>query len=71
MTYYLIAGERSGDLHGANLIRAIHTHDPQASFRAYGGDQMEAAWGYAGVPLPHYGFHGFSGGRKKPENDPA
>ncbi|QJD77414.1 lipid-A-disaccharide synthase [Spirosoma rhododendri] len=43
MTYYLIAGERSGDLHGANLIRSIRQHDPQAAFRAYGGEQMEAA----------------------------
>ncbi|MFD2570601.1 lipid-A-disaccharide synthase [Spirosoma soli] len=43
MTYYLIAGERSGDLHGANLIRAIRQHDPAAHCRAYGGEQMEAA----------------------------
>ncbi len=43
MTYYLIAGERSGDLHGANLIRAIRQHDPDAMLRAYGGEQMEAA----------------------------
>ncbi len=42
MTYYLIAGERSGDLHGANLIRAIRQFDPQAQCRAYGGEQMEA-----------------------------
>ncbi|GAB3554256.1 lipid-A-disaccharide synthase [Spirosoma fluminis] len=43
MTYYLIAGERSGDLHGGNLIRAIRKQDPSASCRAYGGEQMEAA----------------------------
>ncbi|MBD2754987.1 lipid-A-disaccharide synthase [Spirosoma validum] len=43
MTYYLIAGERSGDLHGANLIRAIQHHDANARCRAYGGEQMEAA----------------------------
>jgi lipid-A-disaccharide synthase len=43
MTYYLIAGERSGDLHGANLIRAIRQHDADAHCRAYGGEQMEAA----------------------------
>ncbi|GAB3563364.1 lipid-A-disaccharide synthase [Spirosoma luteolum] len=43
MTYYLIAGERSGDLHGANLIRSIRQHDPLAQCRAYGGEQMEAA----------------------------
>lgn len=43
MTYYLIAGERSGDLHGANLIRAIRRHDPNAQCRGYGGEQMEEA----------------------------
>ena len=43
MTYYLIAGERSGDLHGANLIRAIRQYDAGAKCRAYGGEQMEAA----------------------------
>ncbi len=43
MTYYLIAGERSGDLHGANLIRGIRAHDADAHCRAYGGEQMEAA----------------------------
>lgn len=43
MTYYLIAGERSGDLHGANLIRAIRAHDDAAQLRAWGGEQMQAA----------------------------
>ena len=43
MTYYLIAGERSGDLHGANLINAIRKHDPDAHCRAWGGEQMAAA----------------------------
>lgn len=43
MIYYLIAGERSGDLHGANLVRAIRQHDPDARCRGYGGEQMEAA----------------------------
>ncbi|RYF59322.1 MAG: lipid-A-disaccharide synthase, partial [Cytophagaceae bacterium] len=43
MTYYIIAGERSGDLHGANLIRAIREHDTDAQVRAWGGEQMEAA----------------------------
>lgn len=42
MTYYLIAGERSGDLHGANLIKGIKESDPEASFRGWGGDGMVA-----------------------------
>lgn len=40
---YMIAGERSGDLHGANLIRAIRQDSNGAVIRAYGGEQMEAA----------------------------
>lgn len=42
MKYYLIAGERSGDLHAANLIHFIKKLDPHASFRGMGGDYMEA-----------------------------
>jgi lipid-A-disaccharide synthase len=42
MKYYLIAGEASGDLHGANLMRAILQKDPQAHFRFWGGDRMAA-----------------------------
>ena len=40
MKYYLISGEASGDLHGSYLIRALKTLDPEAQFRAWGGDLM-------------------------------
>lgn len=43
MKYYLIAGEASGDLHGSNLIRALHRQDPHAEIRCWGGDRMQAA----------------------------
>ena len=43
MKYYLISGEASGDLHGSNLINAIHAQDAQAYIRCWGGDKMEAA----------------------------
>lgn len=43
MKYYLIAGEASGDLHGSNLIKAIRQHDPEATFRCWGGDLMQQA----------------------------
>lgn len=43
MKYYLIAGEASGDLHGSNLIKALHQKDPQAHIRCWGGDKMQAA----------------------------
>ena len=43
MKYYIIVGEASGDLHGANLIKAIKKEDPNAEIRCWGGDLMEAA----------------------------
>jgi lipid-A-disaccharide synthase len=38
MRYYLLAGEFSGDMHAAGLIRAIKELDPKAEFRGMGGD---------------------------------
>jgi lipid-A-disaccharide synthase len=43
MKYFLIAGERSGDQHGANLIKALRREDPDAEFRALGGEAMQEA----------------------------
>lgn len=43
MKYFVIAGEASGDLHAANLIRALREHDGEAEFYAYGGELMEKA----------------------------
>ncbi|WP_139920303.1 lipid-A-disaccharide synthase [Hymenobacter sp. DG01] len=45
MKYYLIAGERSGDFHAANLMRELRQQDPQAEFRCWGGDMMQEAGG--------------------------
>lgn len=43
MKYYLIAGERSGDLHASNLIKSLKNLDSKAEFRFLGGEQMQAA----------------------------
>jgi lipid-A-disaccharide synthase len=43
MRYYIIAGERSGDLHGSNLVKAIRKHDPDAIFRGLGGEYLQRA----------------------------
>ncbi|MBW6478040.1 MAG: lipid-A-disaccharide synthase [Bacteroidales bacterium] len=40
MKYYIIAGEASGDLHASNLMKALKLRDPEAEFRAWGGDLM-------------------------------
>ncbi|MGN0233089.1 MAG: lipid-A-disaccharide synthase [Bacteroidaceae bacterium] len=42
MRYYLIAGEASGDLHASHLMSALRQQDPQAEFRAVGGELMQA-----------------------------
>jgi lipid-A-disaccharide synthase len=43
MRYYVIAGEASGDLHGANLIKSLKAEDDSAVIRGWGGDLMAAA----------------------------
>lgn len=58
MKYYLVAGEASGDLHGANLMRALKEKDPQACFRFFGGDLMLAQGGQL---IKHYNDMAFMG----------
>lgn len=43
MKYVIIAGEASGDLHAADLIKSIKQYDPEADFRFFGGDLMAKA----------------------------
>ena len=43
MKYYIIAGERSGDLHAANLIKEFKKKDAEAIFRGFGGDALKKA----------------------------
>lgn len=58
MRYYIVAGERSGDLHGSNLVKALKKNDSQAQFRGFGGEYMQQA----GVDLAvHYGDMAFMG----------
>lgn len=52
MKYYIIAGEASGDMHGANLIKSLKDNDPQCEVRFWGGDKMSAAAGTE--PVMHY-----------------
>jgi lipid-A-disaccharide synthase len=59
MKYYLIAGERSGDLHGGNLIRAIKSRDKKAEFFGFGGDEMAKAGASLSVHYRELAFMGF------------
>lgn len=61
MNYFLIAGEASGDLHGADLIAHIRRLDPDARFTFLGGDKMAQA--ARCQPVVHYrrmAYMGFS-----------
>jgi len=58
MKYYLIAGEASGDVHGANLMRALLALDSEARFRYFGGDRMQAV---ADGLVKHYKDTAFMG----------
>ncbi len=58
MKYFLIAGEPSGDMHGADLMREIKTLDTNAEFMFFGGDLMKNE---GGTLLKHYHDMAFMG----------
>lgn len=58
MKYYVIAGERSGDLHASNLMKAIQKSDAEAEFRFWGGDEMQKV---GGSMVKHYRETAFMG----------
>lgn len=51
MTYFIIVGEASGDLHAAHLMEELRQTDGQAEFFFYGGDAMSRI---GGTRLRHY-----------------
>ena len=40
ITFFIVAGETSGDAHGASLMRAIKKVKPESRFVGHGGDGM-------------------------------
>jgi len=59
LKYYIIAGEASGDLHGANLMKAISNEDAEADFRFWGGDRMADVGGRLVKHYKDMAFMGF------------
>ena len=57
--YFIIAGERSGDLHGSNLIKAIKKADNNAQIKAWGGDYMQEAGAEITKHYSELAFMGF------------
>lgn len=58
MKYYIIAGERSGDLHASNLMKAMLNLDSKVQFRYFGGDYMQAVGGELVVHYRQLAFMG-------------
>lgn len=59
MRYYIIAGERSGDLHASKLMLELKEKDADAEFRCWGGDMMKAAGGDLVRHYKEMAFMGF------------
>lgn len=51
MKLFISAGEPSGDLHGANLVRALRTRQPDVSILGFGGPKMATAGASLSYPL--------------------
>jgi len=56
---YIIAGERSGDLHGSNLVKALKAANPSLAIRGFGGDEMKQAGVDIFVHYEQLAFMGF------------
>ncbi len=59
MKLYFVAGERSGDLHGGNLIKALRSLKPDCRIRGFGGDFMQEAGMELTVHYREMSFMGF------------
>jgi lipid-A-disaccharide synthase len=60
MHLFLSAGEPSGDLHGANLIRELTLRTPNARIAGFGGNKMAAAGAQLLHPLANLAVMGFT-----------
>ena len=58
--YFLIAGEASGDIHAAELMKQIRQREPEAVFAGMGGDRMEAAGCHLHRHIRFMAFMGFA-----------
>jgi len=60
LKFYFVAGERSGDLHGGNLIRSLKAKASTLQCRGFGGDYMKEAGMEVVVHYREMAFMGFA-----------
>lgn len=58
--FYFVAGERSGDVHGSNLIASLRKHHAALVCRGFGGDAMQQAGMELTVHYRELAFMGFA-----------
>ncbi len=56
---FILAGERSGDLHGSNLIKSLLAKQPTLEVTCWGGDMMQEAGAKVSVHYNQLAFMGF------------
>ncbi len=56
---YIISGEASGDLHGANVMKELYAGQPDLDIRFWGGDKMQAVGGTLAKHIRDLAFMGF------------
>lgn len=56
----IVAGEESGDIHAANLIKSLKTHSPDIKISGIGGQHMKDAGAELISDLARYGVTGFT-----------
>lgn len=59
MKYFIIAGEASGDLHGAKLVESLLISDKEAVVKCWGGDKMQTAGAEVLKHISELAFMGF------------
>ena len=67
----IITGEASGDLHGANLVKALRQTDPALSIVGIGGALMKAAGAELVPECPAVGCDGYDRTGLGQADDPA
>lgn len=60
MHYFIFAGEKSGDLHGGQLIRALKAYDSNSQFIGVGGPSMRAEGITCILAMEDFQMMGFS-----------